>query len=29
MINGSQSDVLDYYDMEPIKISNIAKKLIA
>jgi len=29
MINGSQSDVLDYYDMEPLKISNIAKKLIA
>ena len=28
MINGSQSDVLDYYDMHPEKISNIAKKML-
>jgi len=27
MINGSQSDVLDYYDMSPEKICNIAKKM--
>lgn len=29
MINGSQSDVLDYYDMEPNKLASIAKKLIS
>ncbi len=29
MINGSQSDVLDYYDMLPEKISNIAKKMLS
>ena len=28
MINGSQSDVLDHYDMEPEKISKIAKKML-
>ena len=28
MINGSQSDVLDYYDMHPEKISAIAKKML-
>ena len=28
MINGSQSDVLDYYDMEPNKLASIARKLI-
>ena len=28
MINGSQSDVLDYYNMDPKKIVSIAKKLI-
>jgi transketolase len=28
MINGSQSDVLDYYDMEPNKLALIAKELI-
>ena len=28
MINGSQSDVLDYYDMEPNKLALIAKQLI-
>ena len=28
MMNGSQSDVLDYYDMEPTKIASFAKKLI-
>ena len=28
MVNGSQSDVLDYYDMQPEKISNIAKKML-
>ena len=27
MINGSQSEVLDYYDMEPNKISELAKAL--
>jgi len=29
MINGSQSDVLDYYNMEPSKLVSIAKKLIS
>ena len=28
MINGSQSDVLDHYDMKPEKLSIIAKKLL-
>ena len=28
MINGSQSDVLDYYDMEPNKLALIARKLL-
>ncbi|MDC0226548.1 transketolase family protein [Alphaproteobacteria bacterium] len=28
MINGSQSDVLDYYDMEPNRLATIARKLI-
>ena len=28
MTNGSQSDVLDHYDMEPEKISKIAKKML-
>jgi transketolase len=29
MINGSQSEVLDHYDMAPHKISNLAKALIS
>ena len=29
MMNGSQSDVLDYYNMEPSKLASIAKKLIS
>ena len=28
MINGSQTDVLDHYDMQPEKIVNIAKKML-
>ena len=28
MINGSQSDVLDHYNMKPEKLSNIAKKML-
>ena len=28
MINGSQSEVLDYYDMEPKKLSRLAKIMI-
>ena len=28
MVNGSQSDVLDHYDMHPEKISNIAKEML-
>ena len=28
MVNGSQNDVLDYYNMSPEKISEIAQKMI-
>ena len=28
MVNGSQSDVLDHYDMHPEKISNMAKEML-